>query len=161
MTEVYFNYIYSAIQYGSLIMIALGNFLMLVRVLTSRDQLQEATERQKNGQRRMVKMVLVIVASLYLCWIPFMVSSNVVGYFVNRAALPPKWLMIVYDFTRGMPLYNTFLDPLIYIWQIHKCRNAIIKLSKTADPDMSCEAASGQAHRREIETHFPSTYSGY
>ncbi|ELT95113.1 hypothetical protein CAPTEDRAFT_202999 [Capitella teleta] len=146
MTEVYYNYIFSPIQYGSLVMIALGNFLMLIRVLTSRGQLQKAKQKQKNGQSRMVKMVLVIVASLYLCWIPFMVSSNVVGYFVNRGVLPPKWLMIVYDFTRGMPLYNTFLNPLIYIWQIHKCREAIMKFSKTADPDMPGEAENRQTH---------------
>ncbi|ELT94883.1 hypothetical protein CAPTEDRAFT_205387 [Capitella teleta] len=127
MADIYIKYIYSTVQYGLLVMIALGNFLMLGRMLRSKGTPQGATQQPRTGHHKMIKMVLVIVASLFFCWLPFMLASNVVAYLVNREDQPPKWLLIVYDITRGMPLYSTVLDPMIYMWQIVNFRKAALQ----------------------------------
>ncbi|ELU17856.1 hypothetical protein CAPTEDRAFT_199752, partial [Capitella teleta] len=130
--EAYVNYVNNALVYGSVAVIALLNFILVVKTLTAIRRVPKLSQKnddtkdhsKKNlSEIRIFKFIFVLVAILVLTWGPFHVICHLIA--AVRPLRPSREILIAYHLTRALTLVSTIVDPIIYFRQDPKCRAEI------------------------------------
>lgn len=68
---------------------------------------------------KITKMLLTVVGSFYLCWLPFIVITLIL---VNpppawRTTIPPIYVNVLQEISKGLLFLSSALNPMIYAWK--------------------------------------------
>ncbi|ELU18466.1 hypothetical protein CAPTEDRAFT_188667 [Capitella teleta] len=149
MTDSYVFYNYNLILYTMLGIIALLNILLIIVVIIAKQKAgtMSASETMTKSARRqikstrsemkIVKIVFLAVGVLFLTWIPHNTLANVAQSYVSKNQTAPFNIVVGWHMTRGLVIFGTIADPLIYFLQNSGCHSAVLSLfghSETKTP---------------------------
>ncbi|XP_062391236.1 somatostatin receptor type 5 [Sardina pilchardus] len=95
--------------FGPLLVICLCYLLIVVKVRSAGRKARAASVRRRKSERKITRMVVVVVAVFVLCWLPFYVLNV-----VNLLVLLPPELRGLYYFVVVLSYANSCANPILY-----------------------------------------------
>lgn len=83
-------------------------------------------EMKMRFNRKVTRMLLIVVGVFYLCWIPYTVCT--ITFLVSPFHFRHIEMVIVHEFSKGLMALNGFLNPFIYATRNKAFGNAFKKL---------------------------------
>ena len=83
--------------------------------------------QKNNGNFRITKMLLMVIGTNYITWIPVFTFSSI-SIFSNSQSLMSTEAHVIQDYVNALALLNTVANPCIYAWKDAKFRMAYRKL---------------------------------
>ncbi|XP_041958580.1 somatostatin receptor type 5 [Alosa sapidissima] len=95
--------------FAPLLVICLCYLLIVVKVRSAGRKARAASVRRRKSERKITRMVVVVVAVFVLCWLPFYVLN-----IVNLLVLLPPELRGLYYFVVVLSYANSCANPILY-----------------------------------------------
>ncbi|XP_058047114.1 somatostatin receptor type 3 [Ahaetulla prasina] len=97
--------------FGPLLVICLCYLLIVVKVRSSGRKVRAVTAKRKRSERRITRMVVIVVAVFVLCWLPFYMLNiiNVIWTLPEEPSLFGIYFLVVV-----LPYANSCTNPIIY-----------------------------------------------
>ncbi|KAM6972572.1 somatostatin receptor type 3 [Aplochiton taeniatus] len=92
-----------------LLVICLCYLLIVVKVRSSGKRVRVTSSRRRKSERKITRMVVVVVAVFVLCWLPFYVLN-----IVNLAVILPGEFRGLYFFVVVLSYANSCANPILY-----------------------------------------------
>ncbi|ELU03794.1 hypothetical protein CAPTEDRAFT_216841 [Capitella teleta] len=131
MPDRYGLFVYNPNLYLCMGLIVLLNIILAFAVgITQRKagRMNSSQSMSTQSELKIVKIVFLAVGVLLLTWIPHNALANLLlSYRVGRRAFSFE-LVVAFHMTRGLPLFGTVADPLIYFLRNSQCQEAVLKL---------------------------------
>ncbi|ELT91200.1 hypothetical protein CAPTEDRAFT_207730 [Capitella teleta] len=168
MTDAYVSYVYNLGLYTMLGSVALLNILLIIVVIIAKrkagtmsasETMTKSVRRQIKSTRsemKIVKIVFLAVGVLFLTWIPHNTLANVAQSYVSKNQTAPFNIVVGWHMTRGLVIFGTIADPLIYFLQNSGCHSAVLSLfgcSETKLPgrqQQSVYSLDSQTHESNV-----------
>lgn len=116
----------ATLMFALLIVILFCYFISIKTLKTHQRQVQSIQESmlvQTAQHKRTLKTLLIIVSSLFLCYIPF------VGVVIAIAIYGrDKTLTIAWEYTATLLFLNSCLNPLLHLWRCKELRQSCISM---------------------------------
>ncbi|XP_029546004.1 somatostatin receptor type 5-like [Salmo trutta] len=95
--------------FGPLLVICLCYLLIVIKVRNAGKRARPTSSRRRKSERKITRMVVVVVAVFVLCWLPFYVLN-----IVNLLILLPGEFRGLYYFVVVLSYTNSCANPIIY-----------------------------------------------
>ncbi|XP_076871836.1 somatostatin receptor type 3 isoform X2 [Brachyhypopomus gauderio] len=95
--------------FGPLLVICLCYLLIVVKVRRSGRRVRATSVRRRKSERKITRMVVIVVAVFVLCWLPFYVLN-----IVNLLVLLPGEFRGLYYFVVVLSYANSCANPILY-----------------------------------------------
>lgn len=119
----------AALMFTLLIVILFCYFISINTLKTHQRQVQNIQESmliQAVQFRRTLRTLLIIVFSLFLCYLPF------VGVVIAIAVLGRnKTLTIAWEYTATLLFLNSCLNPLLHLWRVKELRQSCVSMVRS------------------------------
>ena len=87
----------------------------------------EEIAQKNNGNFKITKMLLMVIGTNYITWIPTLTLTAVIIFSNSQSPMSAE-AHIMYEYARLIPLLNAVANPCIYAWKDAKFRMAYRKL---------------------------------
>uniref|UniRef100_A0A8C7J855 Si:zfos-169g10.2 n=1 Tax=Oncorhynchus kisutch TaxID=8019 RepID=A0A8C7J855_ONCKI len=95
--------------FGPLLVICLCYLLIVIKVRNAGKRARSTSSRRRKSERKITRMVVVVVAVFVLCWLPFYILN-----IVNLLILLPGEFRGLYYFVVVLSYANSCANPIIY-----------------------------------------------
>ncbi|KAK6300756.1 hypothetical protein J4Q44_G00288540 [Coregonus suidteri] len=95
--------------FGPLLVICLCYLLIVVKVRSAGKRARPTSSRRRKSERKITRMVVVVVAVFVLCWLPFYILN-----IVNLLVLLPGEFRGLYYFVVVLSYANSCANPILY-----------------------------------------------
>ncbi|MBN3295157.1 SSR5 protein, partial [Amia calva] len=142
--------------FGPLLIICLCYLLIVVKVRSAGKKVQATSTRRKKSERKVTRMVVIVVAVFVFCWLPFY-ALNIINLVVSL----PKEPMGVYFFVVVLSYANSCANPIVYGFLSDNFKRGFRKAlcRSTRKVESQEQLAVAERHRRrqeeedEVEEH--------
>ncbi|XP_020914443.1 melanocyte-stimulating hormone receptor-like [Exaiptasia diaphana] len=90
------------------------------------DNIQESILVQTAQYKRTLKTLLIIVFSLFLCYIPFVGVVIAIAFYGRN-----KTLTIAWECTSTLLYLNSYLNPLLHLWRCKELRRSCLSMLRS------------------------------
>ncbi|XP_030638684.1 somatostatin receptor type 3 [Chanos chanos] len=95
--------------FGPLLVICLCYLLIVVKIRSAGRRVRATSIRRRKSERKITRMVVIVVAVFVLCWLPFYILN-----IVNLLVLLPREFRGLYIFVVVLSYANSCANPIIY-----------------------------------------------
>ncbi|KAM4598298.1 somatostatin receptor type 5 [Polymixia lowei] len=132
-----------------LLIICLCYLLIVFKIRSSGKKVHAASTKRKKSERKVTRMVVIVVAVFVFCWLPFY-ALNIINLLVS---LPPDYHGLYY-FVVVLGYANSCANPIVYGFLSENFkrgfRKALCRSSRRVDNHEPMESQQQQEERRRI-----------
>lgn len=139
-----------------LLVICLCYLLIVFKIRSSGKKVHATSTKRRKSEKKVTRMVVIIVAMFVVCWLPFY-ALNVVNLLVS---LPPDYQGL-YFFVVVLIYANSCANPIVYVFLSDNfkrgfrkalCRSTRKVESHEMDPEQQQEGRGGRSQQDECRT---------